>query len=135
MPKFDLKTQRRLVWPPDPGFFRMPLVRGGWPVPCRIMHELMPDPTQTSMKLRMWRAIIDEEALDPALDALTAIGVARIWHNAEIVGQADYEWRCALKNEKRVSDPDHPCLHPGRVMNPRTLKPLTPLVRTSLDRI
>jgi hypothetical protein len=98
---------------PRPGAFRLRLVRGGWAVPCRIAHD---EPSG------LWSCTIDGVTMTHA-DAVAA-GVFKVW----IYGQEVEEWVVrdleALKVWARTYQPDHPCLHPRRRMDPNLLAPV-----------
>lgn len=108
-------SQRRRVWPPEPGCFRMRLVAHGWMVPCRILHSDAG-----------WQAEIDGEARPTDLDPALAEDVARIWHSGFIVTEDVYAWASHVREWAREHDPAHPSLHPQRPINPALLTPIIP---------
>jgi hypothetical protein len=101
---------------PQPGFYRMRLVRRGAWVTARI-HR-MPD--------GRWQAEIDGELLGwPSEDWIHAEGLDRIWPTAQRITEADYSFALALKAWAQRHQPNHPCLHPTRPIDPAQLQPIT----------
>jgi hypothetical protein len=102
----------RRIDQPEPGFFTMRLVRGGWQVPCAIAYDEASG---------LWTATVDGEAKSH-IDPQTA-GVLLIWER----GVRIEEWRFrdleALKAWARGNDPTHPCLSPRHRINPMALTP------------
>jgi hypothetical protein len=113
-------AQRRVVWPPEPGLFRLRLVRGGWGVPARI-----------AVTIDGWRAEIDGIAYPPDPDPARAPGVERIWVSAEIIDQLEYQWLVEMREWALAHDPDHPAANPQRAINPAELRPILPRTYTS----
>jgi hypothetical protein len=107
--------QRRNVWPPEPGFFSLRLVRNGWPVPARIVCDG-----------GCWYAIIDGLEHPPAFDPAYAPHVARVWERGTRVDRADYDWRNEMRAYAAANEPAHPCLRPTEPMDPLSLPPLRP---------
>jgi hypothetical protein len=106
--------QRRQVWPPEAGFFRLRLVRKGWAVPCQIVCT----------DDELWQATIDGEALTAHADPAHAPRVADIWHGGHRIDEAEYLWCLAVKEHAAAHDPDHPALNPRQAISPMRLKPL-----------
>lgn len=94
---------------PEPGHFKMRLVKGGWAVPARI--ECVDG---------SWRAWIDGEPKAWANDPLTDPDLARAWHYGTMIEAWHYEDLLRLKERMRVEQPEHPCLHPERAMHALT---------------
>lgn len=109
-------SQRRSADVADaqPGFYRLRLVRDGWQVPCRILHEN-----------GQWQAEIDGELREAHPQPEHADGLAAIWHGAMIVTESEYRWAVATREHARAHEPDHPSLHPFRPIEPMRLKPLS----------
>lgn len=107
------KPTARAVWPPEPGFFALKLVRNGWLVPARIGFDGV-----------RWHAEIDGTIHPAHTDPALAPEVARIWTSGARVDEADYRWRFAVKAHALAHDPAHPALCPDKAMNPNTLRPL-----------
>jgi hypothetical protein len=122
MPASDrhAKGQRRAVWPPEPGLFRLRLVRGGWGVPCAI-----------AVTIDGWQAEIDGIAYPPDPDPARAIGVERIWTGAEIIDQSEHDWLIEMKAWALAHEPDHPAANPLQAINPSELRPLIPRGHTA----
>jgi hypothetical protein len=109
--------QSRAVWPPQPGFFAFRLVKNGWRVPARILFDG-----------ENWIAEIDGELCDPHSDPAYAPMLSAVWHGGHKIPQRDYDWLVGLKAWARANDPDHPCLHPRRPIDPGQLQPITPRI-------
>jgi hypothetical protein len=115
------QSQAREIWPPRAGFFRLRLVRGGWPVPAEIKLVPIEDGGTDRMG---WQAVIDGEPRDPDPDPAHAAGVSDIWHGGTIVPQSEFEWCIAVRDHAAAHDPDHPSLHPRKPIDRNRLKPL-----------
>jgi len=109
----DRARQRRLIWPPEPGFFRMRLVRHGWAVPARIIHE------------ELWQAVVDGVWFDPHEDPLAAPYVARIWQGAMKIDPDHYDWLENVRQWALAHYPDHPAAHPYAPVDPMLLRLVT----------
>jgi len=107
--------QRRAVWPPEPGLFRLRLVRGGWGVPARL-----------SVTVDGWAAEIDGTSYPADPDPARAEGVERIWTGGEIIDQHEYDWLIEMRTWALTYDRDHPAAQPLRAINPSELRPLIP---------
>jgi len=105
-------SQRRLIWPPSPGWFKLRLVRGGWQVPAMICHH-----DQIG-----WWAVLDGEQFAPHDDPAHAPRVSDIW-TGTIIDEATYDWLLAVKAWARQHEPDHPCLSPTKPISHRRLIP------------
>lgn len=106
--------QRRVIWPPEAGYFALALVRGGWRVPARIVRDD-----------NGWSAEVDSEMQLGHPDPALATMLANVWHGGMKISEADYRWLLAIKDHARQHDPDHPCLSPRKKIDPRRLKPFT----------
>jgi hypothetical protein len=122
MPAFDRHAadQRRAVWPPEPGHFRLSLVRGGWRVPARL-----------SVTVDGWQAEIDGIAYPPDPDPARATGVERVWTGGEIIDQSEHDWLVEMRTWARTHAPDHPAANPLQAINPSELRPLMPRGHTT----
>jgi hypothetical protein len=112
------QSPSRLIWPPQPGYFAVRLVRKGFRVPACINWDGS-----------VWHAIIDEITYLPHTDPAHAQGVARIWMSGLMITEADYRWMIAIKVWARTADPDHPCLSPRTPIDPARLRPIDPSLR------
>jgi hypothetical protein len=108
-------AQRRAIWPPEPGHFSLRLVRRGWPVPAAIHCQD-----------GLWWADIDGRAYPRHADPAHAAGVDRIWHGGLRVAEHEHRFLIALKEWAQTHQPDHPCLHPLKPINPALLRPIMP---------
>jgi hypothetical protein len=107
--------QVRAVWPPEPGFFRLRLVRKGWAVPCQIICQD-----------GQWQAEVDGVLLPPVAQPEDAGAIGDIWAYGEKITAPVYDWLHKMRRWAAFHDPDHPSLHPRKPINPMTLRPLTP---------
>lgn len=106
--------QRRAIWPPQPGFFRLRLAKNAWPVPARITHDG-----------DMWQATIDGSECAAHADPALAPRVTDIWEGGWIVDEAEYRWALAVRDAAAAADhTDHPALNPTKAINPLRLIPL-----------
>lgn len=105
-------SQRRAVWPPETGYFRLRFVRGAWAVPARITCED-----------GLWQATIDGDDRQADADPAVAPGVADVWHGGTMIDAVTYAWLLAMKDWALANEPKHPCLHPREAINPAQLKP------------
>jgi hypothetical protein len=106
--------QRRAIWPPEPGCFRIRLAPRAWLVPCKIVHD---DDG--------WHAIIDEREHDPHPDPAHAPRVSDVWTGLRI-SESEYDWLIAVKRQAERTDPSHPSLNPTTAIHPNRLQPLIP---------
>jgi hypothetical protein len=106
------RRENRLIWPPEPGWFRLRLVRGGWQVPCQIVHQD-----------GLWWAIVDGEAKAANADPACAEDVERIWHYGTAIMRHEFDYLEALR---AFAPPDHPARNPLVRIDPRTLTPQVP---------
>ena len=106
----------RAVWPPEPGFFKLRLVRGGWQVPARIVCG----------GDGLWFAIIDGVSFQPAEDPLHAPGIDKIWHGGTVTTESDYDYLNALRDAAKRWQPQHPACNPDKPINPSLLRPIAP---------
>ncbi len=102
-------TPRRID-APEPGFYRMALVRGAWRVPCRILLD-----EQTGW----WTSEVDtttKRSIDP-----TDTDTFTIWHAAQTIEAWQHDYLIRLREWCAENAPDHPCLHPRRRIDPMRL--------------
>lgn len=91
MSKRDWKA--RQVGEPEPGFFRMRLVRKGPIVPARIYHQR-----------GVWWAVIDGQEYQAASDPAAAPRVFQIWHSGEEITEAEYLAELAKRQQPGALD-------------------------------
>jgi hypothetical protein len=108
----------RRIDAPEPGFYRLSLISGGWGVPARILHDG-----------ERWQVVIDGIATAPDPDP-TKAGVDRIWTSAKRIEQHEYDYLLALKAAAEIAQPDHPCLTPRKPIDPMRLRSFLPKQRT-----
>jgi hypothetical protein len=111
----------RNVWPPEPGWFRLRLVRGGWPVPAAIRHTI-----------DGWFAVIDGFQHPPADDPAYAEGISDLWTYGDRIEEHEYEYLLALRAHVLTHEPDHPAANPHRAIQPALLRPILPAGHTPL---
>lgn len=109
------KQKSRAVWPPEAGYFSVRLVRKGFRVPARIIHDG-----------EKWQAEVDGEMQTPHPDPALAAMVADIWYGGRQIDQQEYDYLVAVKEHARVNNPQHPCLHPRCAIDHRVLTPIMP---------
>jgi hypothetical protein len=100
----------RAVWPPEPGFYKMRLCKGGWPVPCEIRI----------LKHGAWQTVIDGRESPTAFDPI-AVQADRIWYAGEPIPEYQYRYLLALREQ---APDDHPARNPLKPINPSRLSPL-----------
>lgn len=107
-----------------PGFYRLAKAPRCWKVPARI-----------GLENGLYTAEIDGEAIDGSwseddiewqlFEWLTHAGSYPFFHLV-LFGRpstgAEFKWLLALKDWAAIHNPNHPCLHPLRSMDPLTLK-------------
>ena len=109
------EIQRRVINAPAPGFYSMRLVRNGWRVPCRIVHDE-----------NGWHAIINGEVQPAFPDPYDAPFVATLHERGLRIDQPTYDWLIALKAYAEAHEPDHPAARPLLAIDPMQLKPIMP---------
>jgi hypothetical protein len=107
--------QRRRIDAPEPGYFSMRLVKGGWRVPCRIVHDA-----------HGWHAEINGEVQPAFPDPYAAPGVSRVHERGLRIDQPTYDRLIALKAYAEAHEPDHPAANPLRAIDPMQLQPIIP---------
>jgi hypothetical protein len=100
----------RLIWPPEPGWFKLRLVPKGWKAPCQIVHLD-----------GQWQAIINGEPRPPHADPALADGVEKVWTWGERIPRLEYDFLLALAG---TAPADHPSRHPDRPIDRMTLAPV-----------
>lgn len=100
----------RAVWPPEPGYFRVRLVKGGPQVPARI-----------SRNGETWSTVI-AGVLSVATDPIAA-GADYIWHYGTRIGETEYR---EMLFTTAIASADHPARNPRQPIDISRLKPLKP---------
>jgi len=108
-------SQARAVDVVTPGYYRMPITRGGWSVPCQI-----------ELTTVGWRATIDGFSHAADLDPWRAEGVSSIHAYGEKIDRATFDWLLEVKAWAAKHNPEHPCLWPRRAIDFGKLRPLYP---------
>lgn len=107
----------RAVDRPEPGHFRLRLVRGGPFVPARIAHDASG-----------WWAEIDGRRYAPHPDPAQAEGVFRVWHGGRHIDEAEYRHLNAVRGWATATMPDHPAANPREPIDDAKLRRLPPLI-------
>jgi hypothetical protein len=84
----------------------MKLVKGGWPVPCRIVCE----------RGLFW-AVVDGIEHTSHPDPILAPWVSRVWEGGQRTTETDYRWRLLMRTWAGQYHPRHPCLTPERAIS------------------
>ena len=115
----------RSITDPTPGFYLVSLVPKGWGVPARIVRVSGRFSAWCDGKpvVGAWRPDDLERAAVEAMGdgELFAHPFLRISLFGTPTDRATYDHRLAMKDWATAHCPDHPCLHPLRPMDPRTL--------------
>lgn len=110
----------RIVDQPEPGFFRLRLVRGGPWVCARIFLPCPFDiwsgePTERPRQLL---AEIDEEGdLDPAI-GMRLVAPHRVWHYGEVITAREFAFLRADAKWARHNSPTDPKAQPRKKVDP-----------------
>jgi hypothetical protein len=99
-------TTPRRIDQPEPGFFRMRLVKGGWLVPCQILCQ----------RGLFW-AVVDGTEHPKHHDPILAPWVARVWEGGQSTTETDYRWRLLMREWASQHHKRHPCLTPTRAIS------------------
>lgn len=93
----------------------MKLTRGGFAVPCRIIHGN-----------EGWSAEINGKAFPPCPDPALSPEIYRIWLSASHSNVEAYSYLVALKEWAATHQPSHPLLHPYQPVDIAALAPVVP---------
>lgn len=99
---------------PEPGYFRLRLVRHGPWVPARIVRR--PD--------GQWQAIVNGESYRADPDPGRAPWVFRIWHGGRVIDRAAYLEMLRVKGWAQAHQPDHPAANPRKPIDLTAAPPL-----------
>lgn len=102
---------------PEPGFFRMKLIRGGPFVAARIGHDTAG-----------WWAEIDGQRYAPHPDPAHAEAVYRVWHGGHVIPEAEYQHLLAVRGWAEREMPTHPVTHPREPIDDAALRRLPPII-------
>lgn len=110
----------RIIGKPEPGFFRMRLVKGGPLVPARIFLPCPIDP-EFGFPMDRPRHLIAEidGVIEPAPRA-----VERIWLSAELIDKATFEFMNADAEWCRTHAPAEPKASPRKAIDARKAPPV-----------
>jgi hypothetical protein len=103
-----------MVNKPEPGFFKLCMVKGGPYVGAQIEHGPSKDPETGEPLDRswLWKAWINGRlAADPSPDPMYA-GVFRIWHFAQEITEKEYRYLLGIKDWAEKSAPNDPAANP-----------------------
>lgn len=96
----------RQIDDPQPGFFRMRLVKGGPYVPAAIKKDG-----------DMFYAEIDGQAFSAHHDPLKAHKVMDIWFSGREITKHEYEFMLAKSSFYKATDHKHPVSNPEKKIN------------------
>ena len=111
---WDVDTPPRAVDEPQPGFFRLRLVRGAPWTACRLERDAC----------GLWRAFVNEVLQGPPhADPWRVPGLERIWTGAEQIEELEYRHLIRLHDWAVRHDRTHPAANPSRPYDPHTAAP------------
>ena len=112
---------------PQPGLFRLRLVKNGPLLAARIVHEPTRDPETGEILDRspMWRGDIDWES-DPDPSPAPTERVMRIWLWGERISQAEFDFLIADAAWARMHDGADPRANPRVSVSLRAIKAIVP---------
>lgn len=121
-----LREAPRSIDDPQPGYFKLRLVRKGPWLPARIRHEPMADPTTGEPLDRsyLWYAEIDGQLHAPPDRDPARAGVFRIWLFGKRITEEDYSKLRENKARAERVDPQAPELNPETPVDLGRMKPL-----------
>ena len=109
----------RVIDKPQPGLFKMRLVRGGPWVAARIFYEPATDPLTGEALDRSyyWRATIDGRLIkEPSTDPFEA-DVDRVWIYGRPIDQAEFDHLSGVSTWAKEHSPTSPEAEPGKAVN------------------
>lgn len=110
----DRSQAPRRVDLPEPGLFRLRLVRGGPWVAAEIAQD----------EVGRWTATIDGAVLEPShTDAALAEGVFRVWHYGHAIGASEHAFLVERALWSRIHAPDSPEANPKQPIRIGALPP------------
>lgn len=115
MPRDD--EAPRTVWPPEPGYFRMKLVKNGWPAPCEIQRREVDG-------LVLWQAIVDGDVMPEVPRPERCPHIERIWTSGFRIDETEYRWRNSLRDSARKHRVQHPAANARRPIIVMRLRPI-----------
>lgn len=121
-----LREEPRRIDEPEPGYFKIRLVRKGPWVPARIRHEPIPCPDtgQPLDRSYLWHAeIAGIHHAPPDRDPARA-GVFRIWLFGKRITEDEYRKLRDKKDQAERHDPQAPELTPEQPVDLGRMKPL-----------
>ena len=109
----DRTKPRRRVDQPEPGCFKLRLVRSGPWVAATIQCNAEGH----------WSATIDGKRGDSHADPAQADGVFRVWHYGSMISGSEHDYLVDLALWARIHAPDSPEANPTRAINVNALPP------------
>lgn len=111
---------------PEPGLFRIRLVKGGPWVAARITHGPARDPVtgESLDRSPMWVGEIAGKPTGPAAPCPHAAGIFQIWERGEPITIAEYRHLCAVKDHADRYAPDMPEANPRRPIDLNLVRPV-----------
>ena len=98
---------------PEPGFFKLRLVRKGWQVPVRVLRYT--DGT--------WHVTVNGQDKPQSTDPIAA-GAQSIWESGTAIDQTEYNYLIALREYALAHDPTHPAATPDKPIRVALLRPI-----------
>lgn len=103
--------------PPQPGWFKLRLCRGGPLVPAMIFH----------VEDVGWSCEVNgDDPTPPVEDWAYARAVLRVWHHGERATEAECRLLIEMRRWARTAQPNHPLLRPWEPINLNQLAPVLP---------
>ena len=92
---------------PEPGFYKLRLVRKGPFVAARIVHD---DATG-------WSVLIDGVSFGPHPNPWAIARMHQVWPYAAAITEAEHDFMIAYAEWARKHSPDDPVVHPTKQIN------------------
>ena len=106
-------TELRSLEAPDPGYFRIRLVRAGPFVPAKITHAG-----------GLWCCTINGEERTRADNPWAVADMDRVWFYGQRIAESEYDYMLAMKLFAERHQPEHPSANPRKAIDLRLLPPL-----------
>lgn len=120
----QLQYGQRILAQPQPGFYRVKLVKGGVWVGARITYGPTLDPETGEPLDRSWlyAGTINGEA-DPDPRPEPSDAVHRIWEHGERIDEATYQWLLDDRAWAAANEPHRPEANPKTPVDLSTMDP------------
>ena len=106
----------RALAKPEPGFYRVRLIRGGPWVAARISYGPPPDPETGEPLDRswFWTVEIDGQLYADPSPSWRRAGVDRVWLFGEKITEAEYDYLLAMRHHAVTHEPALPAAQPDK---------------------